>query len=111
MDMFPASDFYRFSDRGWAEWNLFHIAAHKQLFQGAQAAGKQVAYYPLDHDRADDRWKEVHQIVHSSLNQVLQINAGYSNFSDVDFNDEEQFTTWMYYHALAHKQIRLALGL
>lgn len=109
--MLVPSSFDLHDERSWAEWNLFHIISHNELFDAALQQSVAVQGYPLDYDDRNETWKEVHQIVHQSYRQSLGLTTGFQNLSDVDFTDPDQFHDWMYYHALEHQQIKTALGL
>jgi hypothetical protein len=111
MDMFAPSSFDPHDQDAWANWNLFHIATHSQIYGAALDAGYMINNYPLDYDKKYDAWKENHQVVHQSLDEVLGVSYGTANLADVDFNDPEDFRGWMLFHAQAHQAIKTALGL
>jgi hypothetical protein len=111
MDMFAPSSFDPNDQDAWANWNLFHIATHNQIYGAALDAGYMINNYPLDYDKKYDAWKENHQVVHQSLDEVLGVSYGTANLADVDFNDLEDFQGWMLFHAEVHQAIKTALGL
>lgn len=47
-------------------------------------------------------WLRTHQTMHNDMNSVLAIQG--NDLSDVDFNNPDQLSAWLFLHASEHRQ-------
>lgn len=83
------------------QWHrVLERAVHDLTHAGA------VVHFPLDDLLTNPTG---HQQMHDTLADGFSIPRG-GDFTTVDFDIEEQFTTWMFTHALDHQRFRLVAG-
>ena len=88
-----------------------HLFAHKGLQDEVERVyGVAPETYPLGDTSGDTDWLLNHYRMHESLQTILGL-TGLADLSDVDFDDEQQFSDWMLIHSTEHQLLNTVLNL
>jgi hypothetical protein len=88
-----------------------HLLCHQGLSAEIERLfGVAPESYPLGDTSGDSDWLLNHYRMHLSLQSIIGL-TGLSDLSDVDFDDEQQFTDWMLIHSTEHQNLNLVLNL
>lgn len=100
---------------GFGQWLMGHYREHVQMASLCLALSPSVfvpGYDILswkDEPKLVQQWLQSHQQMHQVLQQVTNLTG--SDWSLVDFSDDEAFSSWMSDHANEHLQMRQVLGI
>lgn len=97
------------NDQDFDAWRLSHGVAHETIYTSVLSVGAVLDHFPQFEIGAKDTLL-THYIEHQRIHSFLGL-ADLPDLSDVDFEDEGQFSDWHFLHAAAHEQIELSLGL
>lgn len=98
-------------DEFWT-WSFIHTAHHRDINRVVyQLVGTVLDEFVLDPFDAEDAegWLRNHQQMHQQMDEALGI-AGY-NLLAVDFNDQNQFASWVFLNADEHFKAANILGI
>ena len=94
-----------------ASWSFSHLANHRDINRVILATKQiRIDEYMLDPFDPENmtQWLDLHQQMHNEQNKALGI-AGY-NLSDVDWQDEQARSQWIWAHADEHARASQILG-
>ena len=96
----------------WDAWSFNHAAIHYDLVQAAtmqkNVTGLQTfMLHPISDDDVG-MWLYWHQTMHNQLNSVLK-TSGY-NLLQVDFEDPDSVSEWLYLNGDEHARFNAILG-
>ena len=95
-----------------AVWSFAHAANHKDIIRVIfERNGPSLSEFVLDPFNPVDMstWLYQHQLMHAAQNAVLGI-AGY-NLTALDWEDENEVSTWFWNHGQEHYQAGALLNL
>lgn len=100
---------------GFGRWLLGHHYEHEQMRQILISKSPPVAipeYNILswgESEKLVTTWLQTHQFIHDALDDALNVTS--TDFSLVDFSNQEEFYIWMDNHRFTHQAYRTALGI
>lgn len=111
MNISPWSDTPFDDPDAFADFLMVHGLSHDRIAQVMYANSDNYTVYPLydsPHDNHD--WALTHYSEHQSIFELLDL-TGLPDLASVNFDDEEEFETWMQLHQQVHERINTELGI
>jgi hypothetical protein len=114
MDISVVSDFSYSNEQAWNDFLLINGTTHARYRSVLQAAGINIVGGNLfdmedsKEGRAD--WLQTHYIEHTQIADSVGL-AGVADLTDVELNDDAQFSNWLQLHAQAHQIIDAILNI
>lgn len=98
------------NDQEWQSWSFSHRNSHTKIRQAIlQQKGINLTDYQLDPINFDaiNFFLQNNQQMHQDMSAALGSQG--SDLEEVDFDDEQQKASWIYYHYLEHQTAEEAL--
>ncbi len=96
----------------WSIWSWHHRLSHDAIRQALQAQrGVLLQDYVLDPIAENDikGWLQRNFLTHTEMDAALGRQS--IDLEDVDFSNQQQKVSWVYYHYLEHLNAEQALGI